>query len=140
MAAGAFLWFGGKSSLELWRYSHLTQLSKAEVTAWSVEKNGSSKFALKASYIFEVEGKKLSGETTFKNPFFLNPESAKAEGKKWACQSWSTWYSPTRPSFSSLERIFPYKSLLQAIISFVVFIYFFILKKYLMKISDLYQK
>lgn len=118
-----FLWFGGKAIFELLSYARLSEYAPVLVENWEVEKQGSS-YRLLANYIFEIKGKKYEGSYLFKEPVFLNQFSAEDEKNLWKASSWYAWYSPRNPQFSSLQKLFPYKSCSYAIVTFFVLIFF----------------
>ncbi len=119
----ACLWFGGLALFELVGYFRLPAHTKAQIETWEVEER-SSKFFLVATYFFEVKGEKYAGRCSLKEPAFLNRFSAEAELKRWESYRWSVWYNPKSPKISSLQKLFPYKRLTYALISFSLLGYF----------------
>lgn len=122
----AFLWFGGKAIFELWGYSYLQKYTPATVLEWKTEERGARSF-ITLRYSFELGGRVYEGETCFKEPAFLNTLSAESEMKKWESYSWAAWYDPNKPERSSLQKLFPYKSCIYALIVLGVFGYFLFL-------------
>ena len=122
-AAAPFLWFGGKGLASWLGYARLTEYAPASVQSWEVKEKG-SKYLLVARYTFEVQGKTYEGTCQFREPIFLNRLSAEQERDAWGNRPWFVWYSPSSPQFSSLQKLFPYKSLSYALVSFCVLMFF----------------
>jgi hypothetical protein len=122
------LWFCAKSGYGAWNYLHLNALTSAQIEQWSVEDSGSYA-RIAASYSYEVEGKRYTGKTIFKEPEFLNRLSAENQLKSWEQHHYQAWYSSFFPGSSSLQKIFPYKSTVYALISVGVAIFFWIMFK-----------
>jgi coproporphyrinogen III oxidase len=136
LAAIAFLWFASRTAVILWHYEKLSQHAVAEITAWGVQKKGGSKYILYAAYTFEVDGQKFFSKTFFTQPVFLNAPSAEAEGKQWMSKPLQVWYHPSKPSISSLEKNFPFKASIHALLSLGLLLYFFFLRKYLTRLES----
>ncbi|HKZ00194.1 MAG TPA: hypothetical protein VJ112_03400 [Rhabdochlamydiaceae bacterium] len=118
------LWFNGNALIDLWRYFRLGPVVEAEVTGWMVEEISSSKFGLEATYNYQVGGKQYCAKTLFKQPVYLNPYSAEKDLQKWKEKSWRAWYNSKSPAYSSLQKLFPLNSCIQAALSLAVFFYF----------------
>jgi hypothetical protein len=121
------LWFCAKAGYELICYARLSSHTKARVVSWEVEELSLSKLYLKCSYTFEVNGTLHEGKTRFMQPEFLNRPSAEQALTTFSSYSWSAWYAPKNPSFSSLQKLFPYKNSFSALISLGVLLYFYFL-------------
>ncbi len=126
IAGAAFLWFGGKAIFELWGYSCLQKHTSATILEWKIEEKGGKSF-ITLHYSFELGERKYEGETRFKEPIFLNTLSAESEMKRWQSYTWAAWYDRDRPDRSSLQKLFPYKSSVYALIVLGVFGYFLLL-------------
>ena len=105
-------------------YSRLKAQTPAQITAWRVVPKGSSAFAIEATYTFEIEGKTFQGKTFFAKPYHLNLSSAERQIKLFSERNWSVWYSPKNPKVSALERVFPMKKIVYAIVVLGVCGYF----------------
>jgi len=96
------------ASLDLWGISGLKK-EYSESGEVEVIKKGSSKFALKAHYCFENQGKTYHGKTIFSKPYHLNRLSAEKQIKIIPLSS--ACLVPTQhPEHSSIERLFPFKN------------------------------
>ena len=82
-----------------------------------------------------MSGKELSGKTLFEHRQFLNQYAAENFGKFVETQRWQVWYKESRPQLSSLEKEFPQKDLLQALLTVGVFAYFYFARSTLAKFS-----
>jgi hypothetical protein len=128
VAAAAFL---AVAVHGLWGYFRLEEKLPASVYHWKVIEKSSSQFAIRASYTFEREGKTYRGKTIFSKPYHLNRISAEKQIKNFIPHPWQAWHQPGRPAISSLEKVFPVKKCLYALMALGVSLYFlYVRKKY----------
>jgi hypothetical protein len=135
-ASSLLMWLAGlltagflfSAGLDLWGYLRLEKKSIAKVEKWKVVEKGSSKFAIKAYYTFEVHGKTHQGKTTFSKPYHLNRLSAEKQIKIYTAQQWPVWYQESHPGHSSVEHLFPFKKCLYSFMVLGVFLYFVYLR------------
>lgn len=125
LSGGIALWFSAIALSGLWNFTRMNEHSIASVSNWEVLDLPSSRFAIAADYRYEVKGKAYNGKTIFENPRFLNRFAAENYVKMMDAQTWKVWYRKGRPSFSSLEKEFPQKQCLQALLTVGVFAYFY---------------
>jgi hypothetical protein len=111
------------AALDLWSYSRLEKKSIAKVEKWEVVEKG-SKFAIKAHFSFENQGRTYQGKTTFSKPYHLNRLSAEMQIKIYTPQQWPVWYQESHPEHCSIDRIFPFKKCLYSLMVLGVFFYF----------------
>ncbi len=123
VAGVAFLWFGGKAVFELWGYSRLDKHTPVAVLDWQIVERGSRAYIL-GSYTFEAQGKIYQGKTRFREPTFLNKLAAGYQLDEWKTHAWSAWYDPKNPECSSLQKLFPYKNCVYALLVMGVLGYF----------------
>jgi hypothetical protein len=117
------LWLVGKSLFSFWDYLTLSQAIPVKTISWEVIEKNPSKFFLQGSYVFVVEGHEIAGKDLL-GEVYLNQyavEDGLVEVKK---EAWTVWYNPNNPSRNALDRIFPSKSLLYALVGLAVFFYF----------------
>jgi hypothetical protein len=119
------LWFSGKALTEMWVYSRLDSATAAKTIRWDVREMGSSRFQIEATFYYEVKGLELENTTLFASHQYLNRYAAEQEIKGSADKAWNVWYQKNNPSFSSLEKEFPVKKSLHALLTIGVFVYFF---------------
>lgn len=130
-AVALFFWAFALASLI--KNLPLKPLAAARISGWEVEEVRSDRFALRARYTYDWEGKAYTGTTLFE-PAYLNELSAISGLKKAAAaSSWPLWINPSRPESSSLERVIPLGLLIRAAVATLVLFYFSFVyvKKYL---------
>ena len=117
------LWFVGKGSYELWGYLRLNATVPAQTQGWWVEQVNGTKYQIGVTYSYEVQGQHYEAKTIFKEPVFLNCQSAEQDLEKWSSYTYRAWYDMSKPQISSLQKIFPLKSCLYAALTLAVFLY-----------------
>ena len=122
------LWFSGTAAKELWNFFQLNAKTTVKILNWQVREITSSRFAMEAEYQFEIKGETYSGKTIFKKPQFLNRFAAENYMRLHGSKRWETWYRTGNPSCNSLEKQFPQKQCLQALLTLGVFTYFFFVR------------
>lgn len=125
VVAGFFL---GKAGWEVIGYLRLNAATEAHVKEWSI-KESSSDFLVAALYTYKVKNQEFEAKTIFTKPKYLNFSSAQSDLKKWDKHQWTAWYSSFSPKNSSLQKIFPFKSCIQALLSLGVWCYFLFLRR-----------
>ncbi len=125
LTGGIALWFAWGAAQGLWQFVRLDASTPATVAKLEILPLSSSRFAIKARYTYEIKGVSYFGETTFEHPQFLNRYAAENHVKLIGAKRFLAWYREKKPSFSSLEREFPKKNCLQALITVGVFAYFY---------------
>ncbi len=119
------LWFFGIAANDMWKFFRLNAQSSVKILNWQVCELNSSRFALEACYQFELEGVIYHGKTIFEKPQFLNRFAAENYMRINGSKSRTTWYRTSNPAHNSLEKEFPQKRCLHALLTVGVFIYFF---------------
>lgn len=120
-------WFITTAGWDLYQYSRLDSVAKAEVRSWKIDRLGTSKFGIIAVYAYEVNGQLYEGRSAFKEPYFLNQPSVESEIKKLDLRPWQVWYRANDPAHSSLKKNFPGMKLFNAVLTLGIFIYFYAL-------------
>jgi len=123
------LFFMAKVSYELWRYGRLSARALAEVKEWSVQECSESKCLLQATYTFTVDQVCYAGKATFQEPVYLNLPSAQKAAVASQKLTWYVWYQPNFPKNSSLQRTFPFKTLVHMFLTLGVFGYFCVISR-----------
>ncbi len=137
IATAIALWFSSIAAYQLFQYLRLDSFAQAEVTKWSIKELSSSRFAVEVFFEFQAKGKKYQGKSLLKSPIFLNPFAAEDAVKAKKKQTFFAWYQPSNPGISSLQRDFPLKSMIHALVTLGVLIYFIFLPKH---IPHLYEQ
>lgn len=122
------LHFTIRLSVDAISYFSLQNEGKAQISQWEILPI-KDQFAIKAKFEFESQGKIYQGESILSPPFYLNETSALLSLKEKAKLSWNVWYNPKNPSFSALEKSFPWGLLIRAAICYGVIVYFICLYK-----------
>ncbi len=124
ISLGIALWFSGIAIKKSWQCLRLDSSTPATTVTWKVKKFSASKYALVGEYEYTVKDTVYKGSTVLKSPRFLNPFSAEHERKTYVLKSWKVWYSKSKPSIASLEKRFPQKQVMHALLTLGVFAYF----------------
>jgi hypothetical protein len=127
------VYFGVVFLQEIYCYSKLDKKVDAKVGRWEVLELNNGKFAIAAEFSYEVKGTKFIRQTKFLKTLFLNQPSSITFLKSQAKKNWKTWYSSKDPSYASLQKKFPHKSLNRWLVSLGVLVYFFWFKKFFEK-------
>jgi hypothetical protein len=118
-------------SKEIFQYTSLNKEAPAHIHQWETIplKN---KFAIKADFSFEADGKAWPGSFTFPE-LYLNEWAALGDLKKKAKKPWiSYYYTPYEPV---LEKNFPTSTLFKTAICYGTLAYFLLLRRKMAKIS-----
>ncbi len=133
--AAVSLWYTGKAAHGLWVYSRLSAQTQAVPKEWGVLETGSSEYSLFSRYAYRIGDQEYEGKTIFKKPSFLNRASAEASIKDWSTHSWNVWFDPSSPLYSSLQKIFPFKNCIHALLSLGILCYFYYLRSYAQRLA-----
>jgi hypothetical protein len=128
------LWFSGAAAVGMWKFFSLNGQIPAKILNWQVQELSSSRFALEADYRFDVDGNTYIGKTIFEKPQFLNRFAAENYMRINGSKSWETWYRTNNPEHNSLEKEFPQKKCLHALLTLGVFIYFFFTRSMVLRL------
>lgn len=126
-------WFALSALYLIYHYARLSDHTSPTNIQWSVEEITDERFLLNGHYHFKVEEKNYSGETLITSPHFLNKWAAEQSINDFEKLKWEVWYSHRNPEYSSLQKNFPYKEVLSALLLAGVLAYFFGLKHYVEK-------
>lgn len=118
------LWFSGKASIELWKYLKLNASAPATVSEWSVEQRSANVFVISGKYFFDTAGRRWDSSSVLSGHTYPNPYAAQRAIEPLQTQAWQVWYCQKDPSYSTLQKFFPFKRVFQALIALGVTIYF----------------
>lgn len=124
-AALIALWFMGKTSYGLYRFYRLSGEAPATIEKWDPVRVSASKFSYEVSYYFKAQGKRYEKKELLKSYIYPNKYAADGDLKKLKGQKWTVYFAPRNPRVSSLENNFPLKNSFYALLSIVIFFYFF---------------
>lgn len=125
----SMLWFFIPAASNLYRYFSLSESVEASVSKWFIEETSLGEFHIGANYSFKLGEKTYHNETIFNSPKFRNPASADDEIKH-KPNHFLAFYSPQNADFSSLQKEFPLKESVSALILLILIFYFAGLKIY----------
>ena len=130
------IWFSGVAIGGMWKFFYLNAQSQVKILNWQVQELSSSRFALEAEYQFEINNAVYNGKTIFERPQFLNRFAAENYMRMNGSKSWETWYRADNPASNSLEKEFPRKQCLQALLTLGVFVYFFFARGMVLRLTQ----
>jgi hypothetical protein len=129
------LWFSGVAAEGMWKFFRLNAQISVKILDWQIQELSSSRFALEAQYQFEIDNVMYGGKTIFERPQFLNRFAAQNYMQIHSSKNWEAWYRISNPAYNSLEKEFPQKQCLQALLTFGVFVYFFFAKGMVLRLA-----
>jgi hypothetical protein len=119
-----FLILGSLAAVALYSYLRLEVSVFAVVDDWKVVKKSSSTYSIQGSYHFDFRGKTCQGSSVLPPPYHLNRPSAERARLKLEKEAYLVWIDPRHPEISSLERLFPVKKTIYALVALGVALYF----------------
>jgi hypothetical protein len=119
-----FLILGSLAAAALYGHWRLAARVHATVDHWKVVKKSSSAYSIRGSYHFDFQGKVYQGSSILSPPYHLNRLSAERAISPLKKRVWTVWVDPHHPQVSSLERVFPMKKIIYALVAFGVTLYF----------------
>ena len=127
------IYFSYNAYIQLYNFFRLKEQTHANITNWSITNSPDNKYIVQAQYTFSFEDKQHQKAHLFKNHRSLNFWGANSTLKDLSSKPWSVWFDPKNASNSSLQKLFPYKESIYAILLFAIFIYFIFLSLYFKK-------
>lgn len=119
-----------KTIKEIHTYFLLNQKITATLEDCKIINYKSQKYKIYVSYTYNVNNKIFKNNSSYSKNF-INYINANDFKEKISKNVFYIWYNKMNPNISSVEKTFPIKNCFYLIISFLVFIYFLILKYYL---------
>jgi hypothetical protein len=118
-------WYVYKASDRLYLYYTLSKNTSAYNLQWSIKEINSDEFLPSASYVFKLEnGEEIRGKSDLVATPYRNPWSAEEGIKELNKQSWNVWYNPSKPQLSALQKVFPLKDSIYALMMLGLLAYF----------------
>lgn len=90
---------------------------------WSSKAINDELWRVQADYSFTVEGKPYSGTDSFLGERYRNPYAAELGIENLKKEHQSVWYAPQNPADSTLEKFFPTKKIVYALITLGLIFY-----------------
>ena len=92
---------------------------------WSIKEINSDEFLPSASYTFKMDdGQEVNSKSDLLATPYRNPWSAEEGIKELSKLSWKAWYNPSNPQQSALQKIFPLKDSIYALMMLGILGYF----------------
>ncbi len=129
IAAAIALWFSSIAAYKMVNYFRYNQTSQAQITKWGIKELSPSHYAIEAFFEFQTDGQRYHGKTSFESPVYLNPFTAEYDIKKKDSEPRTVWYRASNPSFSTLEKRFPMKPFIHALVPLGVVLYFYFIRR-----------
>ncbi len=133
IAGSICFWFSMKAGIHVYKYFKLNSKTTCSIDKWELNEDKSSKYTIIVYYSYEVSNQIFNDKYIFKQKLFLNSFAAKDQINYWKNKKWTVFYNSKNPNISSIEKAFPYKSCIYAIIAMSIFLYFIFLKFYLIR-------
>lgn len=117
------------AAYEVYNYKQLDRVGKAKVYKWSIVAKSSSNFTVEGTYFYSDGKKVFEGKTIFDKLRFLSEVAAQSHIKALEKQQFAAYYCAKKPQISSLQKLFPFKAVIHALLTIGVTVYFFLLDK-----------
>lgn len=127
------LWYSAIAGYRYYNYSILSRHSPIDSIQWEVLEISEENYILKASYTFQVNSTKYSGVTSWPKESYRNTFAAYQALKEFAALPRNVWYNPHNPANSSLQKSFPLKECISALVLWGILLYFLWLGFYVSK-------
>jgi len=115
---------------EICFYFSFDAKTNATVYRWHIVQKKTSQWALEGEFYFFIQGEKVLGRTQLAPPYFLQEKAAILAQETLSLQPWEVFYSSSNKEHNSLQRFFPFRSCIHAILAIGVFLYFIFLKRW----------
>ncbi|MCC5831623.1 MAG: DUF3592 domain-containing protein [Chlamydiales bacterium] len=126
---GFGIWFVVKAGYELIHYYQLSAQIPVKIEKWEVKEQEANKYIIEAFYAYEFEGKNYRNRgrvgSTYPNPWAANRARDQFEEERWYA-----WINPQMPQNALLEKKFPYRAAVSAVVLLGLVIYFICLGLY----------
>lgn len=123
-----FVFLGAKTIIGVKNYLEWDREANAVVLDWKIQEKGGDAFSVWVTYEFLVQGKKFTSQRELLKPYFFNEASAEKAVAKLSKQDWTAFYSQIQPENNTLQKQFPFLSLVHTCLSLGVFVYFCFLR------------
>ena len=124
------LWFSWGAVRELLAYRKYSGATEATITDWSVVQLNEEAFGVRVAYTYRVDHHLYHGESLLTATKMRNPWAAEEAITQYEKQHWTAWYNPDNLGDATLTRVFPTKSLISALLLWLLTLYFFWLGGY----------
>jgi len=111
------------TSYKIYQHSRLTEEVTPHSLQWSIHKMAEDDYVLDSVYTFLWKGENFNGHMQ-DSEHFLNTWASQEALEKINKRSFTVWFDPQDPNFSTLNKEFPIKYSIYAGLLWLLFIYF----------------
>lgn len=115
--------YTGYASVKVWHYIRLDQQTAPQTMEWSVTTLNDDAFVPHATYQFRTKGKIYEGQDLWPITY-LNEWAAQEAIEKIKQTPQTIWFDSDSPTYSALQRSFPFKASIYTIILWLLGLYF----------------
>ncbi len=115
--------YTGFTFFKIYEYSRLTQEVTPHSIHWAINKIAEDDYTLESVYGFLWNNKNYNGNTS-EGIHYLNAWASQEALERINQKTFTVWFDPHEPSFSTLDRSFPLKYAIYAGLLWLLFIYF----------------
>lgn len=117
-------WYSGVAVYRYYNYARLTAQTQLTSSVWKVHEVAEDEFYLEAFYTFSTGQKTYEGSTSWPGEFYRNSWGAEKDIPYFQKHRRVVWFSPSNPHHSSLQKKFPLKESVSAILLWGLLFYF----------------
>ncbi len=121
--AATALFFSFRAGRDLWHYQRTDAEGWISEIKWSIVEEGRH-YIPQASYTFQVNSVTYSGQEPLEIEWQRNVWSAEQRIKELSAYKWKVWYNSSDPMESTLDRSFPWRSVIYGILTVALSAYF----------------
>jgi hypothetical protein len=125
LVAGCALVYTAIAASRTYCYMRLNETAPPLAMDWNTKELSSDRYILETSYQFNIKGQLFSGKTSWSDTAYLNPWAAEKAIEENRKKTWTIWYDPAAPSYSSLQKKLPIKQWASAALLWILSLYFF---------------
>lgn len=115
--------------VRLYAYYRTSETIAVNQIEWAIHSVAEDDVRLQAHYRFSKN--QIGYEGNFHWPdHYLNPWAAEEARQRFSQQAWTAWVDPSSPDYSTLQKTFPTKQCISALILWSLGIYFVLLGHY----------
>ena len=124
-----FMIMGAATIKEIYTYVALNEKTHATIEDFEIKSDKQHRYKIFICYTFQAKNQLFKNKSYY-NKSFLNYFTADNFSNTISKNNFNIWYNKNNPNISSFEKIFPIKNCIYLVLSFIIFIYFLILKYY----------
>jgi len=118
------LWFTAVSGYELYTFFALNSKTLPVKMEWTVKGRSSDRFYLSVEYQYRVKDDIYTGESGFESTTYRNTIAADKALNEQKDKTFPVWYATGHPGTSTINKLFPLKSLFYTAILWGLLLYF----------------